>query len=175
MTYYLETLYTFSWVELTTQKFTWRHDQVLQCLALALEGKRSMNNKSPPVLATEQLFSLFCPTDRRQYSSAQMSNHQEKVLTPILAQDNWKLLGPGKCWLILINGLFFHLRLPPLTYDQILICGLDQQRKKLRYAHLATEAEPGEESRFIGFSGQELRRTVKNLSEAAESSATGCG
>jgi len=88
-------------------------------LALALEGKVNMTNKLPPVLAKHY-------TQKTIYSSAQVSNHQEKVLTPILAQDNWKLLGTGKCWLILINVLFFHLRLPPLTYDQILFCGLDQ-------------------------------------------------
>ncbi|MGH0116340.1 UNVERIFIED_CONTAM: hypothetical protein FKN15_003520 [Acipenser sinensis] len=53
---------------------------------------------------------------------------------------------------MLVNGLFFHLRLPPLTFDQILSCidltvpwedAVDEayERKKLRYAQLATEAE----------------------------------
>jgi len=38
-------------VALSQGRFTWRHDQVLQCLALALEGKCNMTNKLPPVLA----------------------------------------------------------------------------------------------------------------------------
>jgi len=92
-------------------RFTWHHGQVLQCLALALEGNCNMPNKFPPVLS-------------KHYT--QKSNHQEKVLKPVLAQVNWKLLGTGKCCLIMINGLFFHLRLPPLTSNQILFCGLDQ-------------------------------------------------
>jgi len=91
-----------------------------------------------------------------------VSNHQEKLLTPILAQDNWKLLGTGKCWLILINGLFFPPEIAPtnLRPDVGLWSGsarsvqlieltvpwedaVDEtcERKKLRYAHLATEAE----------------------------------
>jgi len=37
-------------VALSQGRFTWRHKQVLQCLALALEGKCNMT-KWPPVLA----------------------------------------------------------------------------------------------------------------------------
>jgi len=65
-------------------------------LALALEGKHHMTNKLPPVLAKHYT--------QKQYSSTQASNRQETALKPVLAQDNWKLLGTGKCWLILING-----------------------------------------------------------------------
>ncbi|XP_058852600.1 uncharacterized protein LOC131699533, partial [Acipenser ruthenus] len=36
-------------VALSQGRFTWRHDQVLRCLALALEDKRNMTNKLPPV------------------------------------------------------------------------------------------------------------------------------
>jgi len=38
-------------VALSQGRFTWRHDQVLRYLAVALEGKRNMTNKLPPVLA----------------------------------------------------------------------------------------------------------------------------
>jgi len=37
-------------VALSQGRFTWRHDQVLQCLDLAFEGKHSMTNKLPSVL-----------------------------------------------------------------------------------------------------------------------------
>ncbi|MGH0170266.1 UNVERIFIED_CONTAM: hypothetical protein FKN15_058565 [Acipenser sinensis] len=97
----------------------------------------------------------------------------------------------------------FQLKPPPFRGVLIslgflyvaLIYAVDEayERKKLRYAQLATEAEqrgwrvrvyPVEvgcrgfvahsTTRFlrdVGFSGQELRRTVKNLSEAAEKSS----
>jgi len=105
-------------VALSQGQFPWRHDQVLQCLSLALEGKRNMTNSLSPVLAKHymQKTTFLHPGEQPK----------EKLLKPILTQDNWKLLGTGKCWLILINSLFFHLRLPPLTSDQILFCGLDQ-------------------------------------------------
>jgi len=38
-------------VALSQGQFTWRHDQVLRCLALALEGKHNITNKLLPVLA----------------------------------------------------------------------------------------------------------------------------
>jgi len=82
-------------------------------LALALEDKHNMTNKLPPVLAKHYT--------QKTIASAQEGNHQEEG-----AKDNWKLLGTGRCRLILINGLFFHLRLPPLTFGQILSYGLDQ-------------------------------------------------
>jgi len=72
-----------------------------------------MPNKLPPVLAkhyTQKTIFLH-----------QVGNHQEKVLKPILAQDSWKLLETGKCWQMLTNSLFFHLRLPPLTFDKIVL------------------------------------------------------
>ncbi|MGH0123030.1 UNVERIFIED_CONTAM: hypothetical protein FKN15_067115 [Acipenser sinensis] len=72
----------------------------------------------------------------------------------------------GECgtngWQMLVNGLFFHLRLPPLTFNQILFLwsgsarlvhlvdltvpwedAVDEayEKKKLRYAQLAAEAE----------------------------------
>jgi len=45
-------------------RFTWHHDQVLECLALALESKRNMTNKLPPVLAKHYTEDNF-PTPRR--------------------------------------------------------------------------------------------------------------
>jgi len=44
-------------VALSQGQFTWRHDQE-RCLALALEGKRSMTNKLPSVLAKQKTIFL---------------------------------------------------------------------------------------------------------------------
>jgi len=59
-----------------------------------------MTNTFPPVLAKHY-------TQKTIFLRPGEQNHTEKVLTPILAKDNWKLLGTGKCWFILINSLFF--------------------------------------------------------------------
>ena len=89
-------------------RFTWRHDQVLRCLTLAMEDKRNR--------------ALSCPqfhkniTHKKLHSSAQESNRQENVLKPSPAEDNWTLLAD------VCQRLIFPPMIATTNFRPIVLC-----------------------------------------------------
>ncbi|MGH0152676.1 UNVERIFIED_CONTAM: hypothetical protein FKN15_052941 [Acipenser sinensis] len=191
-------------VALSQGRFTWRHDQVLRCLALALEDKRNMTNKLPPVPSKHytQKTTFLCPGEQPPRKGVKTNPRPGQLE----AARDWKMLADvGQIFppeiattnfrsdIVLWSGSARLVHLVELTVPWEDAVDEAYERKKLRYAQLATEAEqrgwrvrvyPVEvgcrgfvahsTTRFlrdVGFSGQELRRTVRNLSEAAERSS----
>ncbi|MGH0118374.1 UNVERIFIED_CONTAM: hypothetical protein FKN15_047779 [Acipenser sinensis] len=105
-------------VALSQGRLTWRHDQVLLCLALALEDKCNMTNKLPPVPSKHytQKTTFLRPGEQPPRNVVKTNPR----LGQLEAARDWKILADVGQWLILPP------RLPPLTFDQILSCGLDQ-------------------------------------------------
>ena len=193
-------------VALSQGRFTWRHDQVLRCLALALEDKRNMTNKLPPVPSKHytQKTTFLRPGEQPPRKGVKTNPRPGQLEAArdwkMLADVGQRLIFPPEIAttnlrpdIVLWSGSARLVHLVELTVPWEDAVDEAYERKKLRYAQLATEAEqrgwrvrvyPVEvgcrgfvahsTTRFlrdVGFSGQELRRTVKNLSEAAERSS----
>ncbi|MGH0145910.1 UNVERIFIED_CONTAM: hypothetical protein FKN15_045958 [Acipenser sinensis] len=193
-------------VALSQGRFTWRHDQVLQCLALALEDKRNMTNKLPPVPSKHytQKTTFLRPGEQPPRKGVKTNPRPGQLEAArdwkMLADVGQRLIFPPEIAttnlrpdIVLWSGSARLVHLIELTVPWEDAVDEAYERKKLRYAQLATEAEqrgwrvrvyPVEvgcrgfvahsTTRFlrdVGFSGQELRHTVKNLSEAAERSS----
>ncbi|XP_056107596.1 uncharacterized protein LOC130085708 [Rhinichthys klamathensis goyatoka] len=167
------------------------------------KGKRNMTNKLPPVLAKHYTQkTIFLRPDEQPPRKGVKTNSRPGQLDAardwkMLADLDQRLIFPPEIAttnlrpdIVLWSGSARIVQLIELTVPWEDAVDEAYERKKLRYAHLATEAEqrgwrvqvyPVEvgcrgfvahsTTRFlrdVGFSGQELRRTVKNLSEAAE-------
>ncbi|MGH0129397.1 UNVERIFIED_CONTAM: hypothetical protein FKN15_024126 [Acipenser sinensis] len=141
-------------VALRKGRFTWRHDQVLRCLAFALKDKRNMTNKLPPVQSKHytQKTTFFRPGEQpprtgvknnprpRQLEAARdwkmMADvGQPLIFPPEIATTN---LRPD---IVLWSGSACLVHLVELTVPWEDAVDEAYERKKLRYAQLATEAE----------------------------------
>jgi len=134
-------------VALSQSRITWCHDQELRCLALTLEDKRNMPNKLPPVLAkpyTQK--TIFLHPGGQPPRKGVKTNSCTGQLE---ASRDWKMLADVDQQLIFPPEIATtNLRLESLVVWISTHCSPDEdavdeayERKKLWYAHLATEAE----------------------------------
>ncbi|XP_019217589.1 uncharacterized protein LOC109203016 [Oreochromis niloticus] len=137
---------------LTQGRYTWRHNQVLRCLAEKVERKRKSINAQP-----------FTNQEERQFSSAFVREGDKPRISPSTPD-----LGPLKVamdWQMQVNldnGLIFPTEIVTTTLRPDLVLWSNTQKlayvieltvpweeaieeafecKKLRYANLAAEAE----------------------------------
>jgi len=73
---------------LSQGRFTWCHDQVLQCSALALEGKLSMTNKLPPAKHYTQKTIFLHPGDQPPRKVVKTNSRPGQLE----AARDWKML-----------------------------------------------------------------------------------
>ena len=186
---------------LTQGRYTWRHNQVLKCLAAALESRRTVVNALPP------------PSSVRA-SSGKFVREGEKPTKTRTPKSEAGHLGSARDWRLLVDleqRLCFpaEIAITNLRPDLVLWSpslrsvyiieltvpwednvGEAYERKKLRYAELAADAEqrgwkacvrPVEVGcrgfvgrsatsllKEMGINGQAQRQTIKALSSAAE-------
>ncbi|KAK0136753.1 Retrovirus-related Pol polyprotein from type-2 retrotransposable element R2DM [Merluccius polli] len=186
---------------LTQGRYTWRHNQVLKCLAAALESRRTVINAlpSPSVLSA---------------SSGQFVREGEKPPKTRQPKPETGHLGAARDWRLLVDleqRLCFPAEIAPTNLRPDLVLwspsirsvyiieltvpwednvGEAYERKKLRYAELAADAEqrgwkatvrPVEVGcrgfvgrsvpgllKDMGIRGQAQQQTIKALSSAAE-------
>ncbi len=192
-------------ISLTQGRYTWRHNRVLKCLAVTLESKRVTVNAMPLEAQTtfHQLTSFVREGEKRS------TNRSSPDLCPLNAAQDWEM------WVDLSQRLTFppeiaatnlhpdlvlwskscrHVFIEELTVPWEEAIDEAFERKRLRYADLAAEAEdrgwkvnvhPVEVGcrgfvassttrllKEVGIRGQAQRKTLQLLPKEA---VTGCG
>ncbi|KAK0148024.1 hypothetical protein N1851_012273 [Merluccius polli] len=137
---------------LTQGRYTWRHNQVLKCLAAALESKRVITNAKPPEAQT----TFWQPASFIRKGEKQLTNRSPADSCPLNAARDWemrvdlnqRLTFPPE---IAATNLRPDLVLWSKTCRRVFIMELtvpweeaiDEafERKQLRYVNLTAEAE----------------------------------
>jgi len=147
-------------VALSLGWFNWRHDQILQCLALAMEGKRSMTNKLPPTKHYTQKTIFLHPGEQppRKFVNTNSLPGQLQAARDwkMLADLDQRLIFPPEISttnlrpdIVLWSGSARIVQLIELTVPWEDAVDEAYERKKLHYAHLAKQNSEDGESRFI--------------------------
>lgn len=189
---------------LTQGRYTWRHNQVLKCLAAEIENKRATTNAMPPNAQT----TFTRKTTFMREGEKRRTKPSPPDPGPLSAARDWemrtdlsqRLTFPPE---IVVTNLRPDLVLWSKSCRRVFIVELtvpweeaiDEafERKRLRYANLAAEAEekgwnvkvwPVEVGcrgfvansttrllKEVGIRGQAQRKAIKELSAAAERSS----
>lgn len=181
-------------VSLSQGRYTWRHNQVLKCLAAAIELKRTSTNSTPLIISTEEMLFIREQGWRWATSLVKIGQLEGARDWKMLADVGQRLTVPAEIVTITQRPdlVLWSDALKSVYFIEITVFWEDateeaSERKRLQYAEMVDDAQqhgwkvsvhPLENGcrsfkatstvkllKELGILGQTLRQTIKQVSD----------